>query len=67
MEEELENQEVDIYIKKNLIPLQPSSNIEITKYFNYKPRFNGVFSRNDLSRIRNGAYMINLDDKKSIE
>ena len=27
-------------------------NIESTKYFNYEPRFNGVFSRDDLLRIK---------------
>ena len=27
--------------------------------------FNGVFSRNDLSIIKDGAYVINLNDKKS--
>ena len=42
--------------KKNLVPLHPLSNIEITEYFNYKPRFNGVFSRNNLPRIRDGAF-----------
>ena len=40
------------------------SNIEITNYFNYKPRFNGVFSRNNLLKIRDGEYVINLNDKK---
>ena len=39
--------------------------MEITQYFNYKPRFNGVFSRNNLPRIKDGVYVINLDDKKS--
>ena len=29
------------------------------------PRFNGVFSRNNLSKIKDEAYVINLDDKKS--
>ena len=37
----------------------------MTKYFNYEPRFNDVFSRNNLSRIRDGAYVTNLDNKKS--
>ena len=35
------------------------------KYFNYKPRFNGVFSRDNLSRIKDEGYVINLDDKES--
>ena len=38
--------------------------MEITKYFNYKPRSNGVFSRNNLPKIKDGAYVINLNDKK---
>ena len=50
------------YIDKNLYPL---NSIEITKYFNYKPRFNSIFSINYLPRIKDGAYTINLDDKKS--
>ena len=45
--------------------LHSLSNIEITKYFNYQPRFNGVFSRNNLSRIKDGVYVINIDDEKS--
>ena len=39
--------------------------IKITNYFNYEHRFNGVFSRNNLSRIKDGVYVINLDDKNS--
>ena len=38
---------------------------EIINYFNYEPRFNGVFSRNSLPRIKDRAYVINLDDKNS--
>ena len=38
--------------------------MEITKYFNYESRFNGVFSSNDLSRIKDEVYVINLDDRK---
>ena len=48
-----------------MVLLHPLSNIEITNYFNYEPRFNGVFSRNNLPRIKDGAYVINLDDKNS--
>ena len=51
--------------KKILVPLNPLSNIEITEYFNYEPRFHGVFSRNNLSIIKDGTYVMNLDDKKS--
>ena len=50
--------------KKNFVLLHPLSNIEITNYFNYEPRFNGIFSRNNLPTIKDGTYVINLDDKK---
>ena len=30
-------------------------NIEICKYFHYEPRFNGVFSRDNLPRIKDGV------------
>ena len=49
---------------KFLVLLLPLSNIEITKYFNYEPRFDGVFPRNNLLRIEDGAYVTNLNDKK---
>ena len=48
--------------KKLLVLLRPLSNIEITKYFNYKPRSNGVFWRNKLPRTKHWAYVINLND-----
>ena len=64
MREELEEQGEDIWIKF-LLQLNPLSNIEIANYFNYKPRFDGVFSRNNLLRIKDGAYVINLNDKNS--
>ena len=39
--------------------------MKITKYFNYEPMFNSVFSRYYLLRIKDGVYAINLDDKQS--
>ena len=30
-----------------------------------KPSFNGDYSRDNLPRINNGTYVINLDDKQS--
>ena len=36
----------------------------IINYFNYKPRFNNVFPRNNLPRRKDRAYVINLDDNK---
>ena len=43
--------------------LNPLSNIKVTKYFNCEPRFNGIFSRNNLPGIKDGRYVINFDDK----
>ena len=46
-----------------LIPSHPLTNFEIQKYYENKPRFNGVFSRDNLpKKIRDGAYVINLDE-----
>ena len=40
----------------------PLTNFELEKYQN-EPRFNGVFSRNNLpKKIKDGAYIINLDE-----
>ena len=36
------------------------------KYYQNKPKFNGVYSRNNLSKIKDGAYIINLDEYESI-
>ena len=46
-----------------LIPPCPLTNFEIQKYYQNEPRFNGVFSRNNLPKnIKDGAYVINLNE-----
>ena len=46
-----------------LILPHPLTNFEIQKYYKNEPRFNGVFSRNNLpKKIKDGAYVINLDE-----
>ena len=46
-----------------LIPPHPLTNFEIQKYYKNEPRFNGVFSRNNLpKKIKDGAYIISLDE-----
>ena len=41
----------------------PLTNFEIQKYYQNEPRFNGVYSRDNLSvKIKDGAYIINLDE-----
>ena len=43
----------------------PLTNFEIQKYQN-EPRFNGVYSRDNLTKIKDGAYVINLDEYSDI-
>ena len=47
-----------------LIPPHLLTNFEIQKYYKNEPRFNGVFSRNNLpkKKIKDGANIINLDE-----
>ena len=46
-----------------LMPPHPLTNFEIQRYYQNEPRFNGVFSRNNLpKKIKDGAYIINLDE-----
>ena len=40
----------------------PLTNIEIQKYYQNEPRFNRVYSRDNLPKIKYGAYIINLDE-----
>ena len=41
-------------------------NFEIQKYYQNEAKFNGAYSRNNLSKIKDGAYIINLDEYQSI-
>ena len=43
----------------------PLTNFEIQKYYQNEPKFNGVYSRNNLSKIKDRAYIINLDEFES--
>ena len=36
------------------------------KYYKNEPRFNGVFSRDNLAKIKVGVYTINLDEYSDI-
>ena len=55
----------------------PSTNFEIQAYYQIEPRFNGVFSRDNLrnnnkrshelgSAVKNGVFVINLDEYRDI-
>ena len=46
-----------------LIQPHPLASFEIQKYYKNEPRFNSIFSRNNLpKKIRDGAYVINFDE-----
>ena len=46
--------------------LHPLTNFETQKYYQNEPRYNGVYSRNNLPKIKDGAYVINLDEYSEI-
>ena len=48
------------------MPPNPLTNFEIQKYYENEPRFNGVYSRDNLPKIKDGAYIINLDEYSDI-
>ena len=49
------------------MPSHPLTNFEIQKYYENEPKFNGVYSRDNLSnKIKDGAYVINLDEYSNI-
>ena len=50
-----------------MTPPHPLTNFEIQEYYQNEPRFNGVFNRDNLpNTIKNGAYVINLDEYRDI-
>ena len=48
------------------MPPHPLTNFEIQKYYQNEPRFNGVYSRDNLPKIKDGAYVINFDECSNI-
>ena len=56
------------------MPPHPLTNFEIQKYFQNnaqrssknEPRFNGVYSRYNLPKTKDGTYVINLDEYSNI-
>ena len=56
-----------VFVRKILIPPHPLTNFEIEVYYQNEPRFNGVYSRDNLPKIiKNRAYVINLDESADI-
>ena len=48
------------------MPPRPLTNFEIQKFYQNKTQFNRVCSKNNLTKIKYRAYVINLDELKSI-
>ena len=48
------------------MPSHPLTNFEMQKYYQNESRFNGVYSRDNLTEIKDGAYVINLDEYSDI-
>ena len=44
----------------------PLTNFEIQKYYQNKPKFNGIYSRDNLPKMKDGAYIINLNEYSDI-
>ena len=45
-----------------LMPPHPLTNFEIQKYYQNERRFNGVYSRDNFQKIKDGPYIINLGE-----
>ena len=48
------------------MPPRSLTNFEIQKYYHKEPKFDDVYSRNNLLKIKDEAHIINLDEYKSI-
>ena len=48
-----------------LLP-RPLTNFEIQKYYQNESRFSGVYSRDNLPKIKDGEYVIYLDEYSDI-
>ena len=49
------------------MPPHPLTDFETQRYYQNEPRFNGVFSRNNLPKtIKYGAYVINIGEYADI-
>ena len=50
-----------------MIPPHPLTNFEIQKYYQNELRFNGVYSRDNLPKIKDGPSIMNVDEYSDIE
>ena len=48
------------------MPPYPLTDFKIQLCYENEPKYNGVYSRNNLSKIKDGVYIINLDEYEPI-
>ena len=48
------------------MPSHSLTNFEIQKFYQNEPRFNGFYSSDNLQKIKDGAYIVNLDQYSGI-
>ena len=48
------------------MPPHPLTYFKIQKYYENEPKFNALYSRNNLPKIKDWQYIINLDEYQSI-
>ena len=51
---------------QDFLPSHSLTNFEKQRYYEKEPKFNGVYLTKNLPQIKNGAYVINLDEFKPI-
>ena len=52
----------DSYSQTELLTPHPLTNFEIQKYYQNEPKFNGVYSKNNFPKKKDGANVISLDE-----
>ena len=57
--------QVKVWLEQDRIFYVTPSFINIHKYYQNEPRFNGVYSRNNLHKIKDWEHVISLDEYKS--
>ena len=48
------------------MPPHPLTNFKIKKYYQSELKLNGIYSKNNFSKIKDETYVRNLDEYKSI-
>ena len=66
MKVQLKQVKAQLELVRNFNVGSPFNNFPKKKFSENEPKFNGLYSRNNLPKIRDGAYLTNLDEFKLI-